>query len=148
MMFGSRRANQNCFGNYLVELRHQGKGAEILMASNDDRQCPFCPFKSHAEENYKGTINRHIKREAKKPVESRIAGHPAEDSDKYRHVMFARGCFNRAKDEDEKDQRRAASQARYRIKAKIANEALLNKKIQDAFHALEYISFNIDLILI
>jgi hypothetical protein len=43
--------------------------------------------------------------------------------------MSARGCFDRAKDEDEKDERRAESQAKYRTKAKLAVETLLNEKI-------------------
>jgi hypothetical protein len=111
------------------------------MASIDDRKCPFCPFKSHALTNHRGIVNRHIKREGEKVPEYRIEGHPAADSDEYKQLMSQRGCFDRAKDEDEKDERRAATQWKYREKVKLADEKLLNKKIREAFHGLEYDSF-------
>jgi hypothetical protein len=100
---------------------------------------------SHAQDNPRSIVNRHIKNQAKKDPDLRIEGHPAEDSDEFRRVWSQRNCFNRAKDEDEKDDRRAISQRGYRTKVKSANEDLLNEKISEAFRGLEYVSFEMDL---
>jgi hypothetical protein len=104
--------------------------SSLLIMERDS--CPFCG-KVVTGPNATFSINRHIKKEAEKPIEKR-GRHPSQEDDVYLEQARQRRFHSKTKTTEERSARRYETQKKYMAKRKARDL----EKVQAANEGLRY----------
>jgi hypothetical protein len=102
--------------------------------------CPFCQF-SPEHDKAAGSLNRHLKAFAKKPLEKRGL-HPGEHSSEFKEIAEKRHFRTNYNSASERKEGRKQVQKRYKTKAQKIEE-----KVEAALNALRYFLMTEELII-